>query len=38
VYPHDGTSYDTLIASADRTMYHDKHDRKTAAQGRLAAG
>ena len=29
VFPHDGESYETLLATADKRMYQDKSDRKT---------
>jgi len=28
VFPHDGTSYETLLANADSRMYRDKSQRK----------
>jgi diguanylate cyclase (GGDEF)-like protein len=28
VFPHDGASYEALLATADRRMYHDKTRRK----------
>jgi diguanylate cyclase (GGDEF)-like protein len=37
VFPHDGDSYETLMAAADSRMYRDKHQRK-AARGTLRGG
>jgi diguanylate cyclase (GGDEF)-like protein len=33
VFPHDGDSYETLLATADSRMYRDKTRRKRAAAG-----
>jgi diguanylate cyclase (GGDEF)-like protein len=33
VFPHDGNTYETLLATADNRMYHDKTSRK----GRVGA-
>jgi diguanylate cyclase (GGDEF)-like protein/putative nucleotidyltransferase with HDIG domain len=33
VFPHDGDSYETLLATADSRMYRDKTHRKRRAQG-----
>ena len=38
VFPHDGETYDALLAAADREMYGDKHFRKTNTLRRVAAG
>ena len=41
VFPHDGESYETLLATADNRMYQDKAKRKRrsgAASGRRAPG
>ena len=38
VFPHDGDTYDTLVAKADRQMYADKSRRKTDTPRRMAAG
>jgi diguanylate cyclase (GGDEF)-like protein/putative nucleotidyltransferase with HDIG domain len=37
VFPHDGDSYETLLAKADSRMYHNKSLRKRESQ-RLASG
>jgi diguanylate cyclase (GGDEF)-like protein len=37
VFPHDGDSYESLLAKADSRMYRDKLVRKRAAQIRRAA-
>jgi diguanylate cyclase (GGDEF)-like protein len=34
VFPHDGDSYETLLATADSRMYRDKTRRKRPASGR----
>ena len=36
VFPHDGDTYEALLATADGRMYGDKRTRKTAAARRLA--
>lgn len=36
VFPHDGTTYEALIAQADRRMYSDKHARKAQTAERAA--
>ncbi|MEP7117778.1 MAG: hypothetical protein ABI880_09355, partial [Acidobacteriota bacterium] len=33
VYPHDGETYEALLASGDARMYRDKTQRKQAARG-----
>jgi GGDEF domain-containing protein len=33
VFPHDGESYETLLATADSRMYRDKTRRKRHAPG-----
>ena len=38
VFPHDGDSYDALVATADRQMYEDKSRRKNDARRRSDAG
>jgi diguanylate cyclase (GGDEF)-like protein/putative nucleotidyltransferase with HDIG domain len=38
VFPHDGDSYEALLAKADSRMYHNKSLRKREAQRQLAAG
>jgi diguanylate cyclase (GGDEF)-like protein len=38
VFPHDGDSYESLLAKADSRMYHDKVVRKRESQTRHAAG
>jgi GGDEF domain-containing protein len=35
IFPHDGDSYETLLATADSRMYRDKTRRK---RGTLGAG
>jgi diguanylate cyclase (GGDEF)-like protein len=37
VFPHDGDSYETLLAKADRHMYRNKITRKREAHARAAA-
>jgi diguanylate cyclase (GGDEF)-like protein len=37
VFPHDGDSYETLLANADGRMYRDKSLRKQGIQRQLAA-
>jgi diguanylate cyclase (GGDEF)-like protein len=37
VFPHDGDSYETLLATADSRMYRDKSVRKLDAQRQLTA-
>ena len=37
VFPHDGDTYEALMAAADSRMYRDKHQRK-AARGTLRGG
>jgi diguanylate cyclase (GGDEF)-like protein len=37
VYPHDGDSYESLLATADRLMYQDKSARRRDAQRQLAS-
>ncbi|MFN7983168.1 MAG: GGDEF domain-containing protein [Vicinamibacterales bacterium] len=34
VYPHDGVTYETLLAAADKRMYTDKSDRRTHGRSR----
>jgi hypothetical protein len=34
VFPHDGDSYETLLATADSRMYRDKTRRKRQTSGR----
>jgi predicted signal transduction protein with EAL and GGDEF domain len=36
VFPHDGDSYESLLAKADSRMYRDKVARKSESQTRLA--
>jgi diguanylate cyclase (GGDEF)-like protein/putative nucleotidyltransferase with HDIG domain len=38
VFPHDGDSYETLLATADSRMYRDKTRRKRENAGRAATG
>jgi diguanylate cyclase (GGDEF)-like protein/putative nucleotidyltransferase with HDIG domain len=38
VFPHDGTSYETLLAEADHRMYRDKAVRRGQMPSRHAAG
>jgi diguanylate cyclase (GGDEF)-like protein/putative nucleotidyltransferase with HDIG domain len=38
VYPHDGDSYESLLAKADSRMYRDKSARKSDPARQLAAG
>ncbi len=38
VFPHDGDTYETLLATADGRMYHDKMQRKRSAQMRDPGG
>jgi diguanylate cyclase (GGDEF)-like protein len=38
VFPHDGDSYESLLAKADSRMYRNKSERKRAAQDRVAPG
>jgi diguanylate cyclase (GGDEF)-like protein len=38
VFPHDGDSYESLLAKADSRMYRDKSARKRDAQRQLHAG
>jgi diguanylate cyclase (GGDEF)-like protein/putative nucleotidyltransferase with HDIG domain len=37
VFPHDGETYESLLAAADRRMYQDKSARRRDAQRQLAA-
>jgi diguanylate cyclase (GGDEF)-like protein len=37
VFPHDGSSYETLLATADSRMYRDKGHRKREAARQLSA-
>ena len=37
IYPHDGDTYEALLATADSRMYRDKTSRKQAAQIQPAA-
>ena len=37
VFPHDGDSYETLLATADSRMYRDKTRRKRDASGSQTA-
>jgi diguanylate cyclase (GGDEF)-like protein/putative nucleotidyltransferase with HDIG domain len=36
IFPHDGDSYETLLATADSRMYRDKTRRKRQSSGRVA--
>ena len=38
VFPHDGDSYEVLLATADSRMYQNKADRKRRTQGRRRDG
>jgi len=38
VFPHDGDSYESLLAKADSRMYRDKSSRKSDPARQLAAG
>jgi diguanylate cyclase (GGDEF)-like protein/putative nucleotidyltransferase with HDIG domain len=38
VFPHDGDSYETLLATADSRMYRDKTRRKREANGGIHSG
>jgi GGDEF domain-containing protein len=33
-FPHDGTSFDELMAAADERMYHDKAGRRSRSSSR----
>ena len=37
VFPHDGRTYEDLLAAADNRMYRDKSQRKTGSAARMAA-
>jgi len=37
VFPHDGRTYEDLLAAADNRMYRDKSQRKTGPTSRAAA-
>jgi diguanylate cyclase (GGDEF)-like protein/putative nucleotidyltransferase with HDIG domain len=37
IFPHDGDSYETLLATADSRMYRDKTRRKRQSSGRVLA-
>ena len=37
VYPHDGATYEGLLAQADSRMYRDKEQRKLVARSRITA-
>jgi predicted signal transduction protein with EAL and GGDEF domain len=36
VFPRDGKTYESLLAAADRRMYHDKADRRSERTARAA--
>ena len=38
VFPHDGDTYETLLAAADRRMYQDKSARRRDVHRQLAGG
>ena len=37
IFPHDGDSYEALLATADNRMYQDKGVRKTKLAAQIAA-
>jgi hypothetical protein len=37
VFPHDGETYETLLATADRRMYEDKSTRRRPAHGQIGS-